>query len=562
MASLLGMLWETELGQSALPAFQEQNWLEGADRPGTAAFFSMIMGRLIDEGFVAPDGTPRLLLRSMPDKNRCGVSARRLIAGLKLASAAWTNAPVGYGGCAMIHPVDQSLPIARLIPLAIQHVLVMYAGAVAVPLIIGRALKLPPDEVAFLISADLFACGLATLLQSVGFPGVGIRLPVMMGVTFASVGPMLSMAAAPEIGLLGIFGAVIGGGLFAFFAAPFVSRLLPLFPPVVTGTIILVIGISLMRVGINWAGGGLPTLTRVVDGVPGSFPNPAYGQLPGLGIAFFVLLVILALIRLGKGFVANVAVLLGIVAGAVVATALGVMHLDRVASAPWVDLVLPLHFGLPHFYLIPTLTMCIVMVVVMIESMGMFLALGEMTNRTVDQAALTRGLRADGLGTIIGGVFNTFPYTSFSQNVGLVGVTGVRSRWVTATGGVVMLLLGLVPKMGALVEAVPQVVLGGAGLVMFGMVAATGARILGAVDFRTNSRNLFVVAISVGFGMIPLVTTGFFHNLPRDLQPLLESGILLAAVSSVLLNAVFNGLESADRAHSSAMSTAAAAEHV
>jgi len=172
-----------------------------------------------------------------------------------------------------IHPVDEILPTPRLLALGLQHVLVMYAGAVAVPLIIGRALKLPPEDVAFLISADLFACGLATLVQCIGFiPGVGIRLPVMMGVTFASVGPMLSMAAAPDIGLLGIYGSVISAGIFGILAAPFISRLLPLFPPVVTGTIILVIGISLMRVGINWAGGGLPTLTKVVEGVPGRFP--------------------------------------------------------------------------------------------------------------------------------------------------------------------------------------------------------------------------------------------------------------------------------------------------
>src|SRR3981081_4645622 len=254
-----------------------------------------------------------------------------------------------------IHPVAQLLPTPRLLALGCQHGLVMYAGAVAVPLIIGRALKLPPEDVAFLISADLFACGLATLVQCIGFSGVGIRLPVMMGVTFASVGPMLSMAgvrdfgrapgfagarpplpvmmgvtfasvgpmlsmaAAPDIGLLGIYGSVISAGIFGVLAAPFISRLLPLFPPVVTGTIILVIGISLMRVGINWAGGGLPTLTKMVEGVPAPFPNPGYGQLQGLGIALFVLLVVLGLIKWGSGFVANVAVLLGIVAGAVLA---------------------------------------------------------------------------------------------------------------------------------------------------------------------------------------------------------------------------------------------------
>lgn len=462
---------------------------------------------------------------------------------------------------AAVHPVDEVLPAPRLVALGLQHVLVMYAGAVAVPLIIGRALKLPPQDVAYLISADLFACGIVTLVQCLGFPGVGIRLPVMMGVTFASVGPMLSMAASPEIGLLGIYGSVIAAGIFGIIVAPFISRLLPLFPPVVTGTIIMVIGISLMRVGINWAGGGLPTLTKVVDGVPGSFPNPAYGQLQGLGIALFVLLVILALIKWGKGFIANVSVLLGIIAGAVLASALGVMHFDKVAAAPWADIVIPFHFGMPQFHLIPIVTMCIVMVVVMIESLGMFLALGELTGKNVDRDDLTRGLRADGVGTLIGGIFNTFPYTSFSQNVGLVGVTGVRSRWVTVAGGAIMVLLGLLPKMAALVEAVPLVVLGGAGLVMFGMVAATGARILTAVDFKSNNYNLFIVAISVGFGMIPLVAPNFFKALPHDLHPLLESGILLSAVVAVVLNAFFNGLGSAESAKAEAAAAAATATH-
>src|ERR1700756_424431 len=291
------------------------------------------------------------------------------------------------------HPVDEVLPVPKLLTLGLQHVLVMYAGAVAVPLILGRALKLSPEDVAFLISADLFACGLATLVQSVGFPGVGIRLPVMMGVTFASVGPMLSMAAAPDVGLLGIYGAVIVAGIFSIIAAPFISRLLPLFPPVVTGTIIMVIGISLMRVGVNWAGGGLPTLTKVVDGVQGAFPNPGYGQLQGLGIALFVLLVILGLIKWGSGFVANVSVLLGIIAGAILASVLGVMHFEKVAAAPWGAIVIPFRFGAPQFHLIPIITMCIVMIVVMIESLGMFLALSDMTGKPADRDAVSRARR-------------------------------------------------------------------------------------------------------------------------------------------------------------------------
>ena len=206
--------------------------------------------------------------------------------------------------------------------------------------------------------------------------------------------------------------------------------------------------------------------------------------------------------------------------------------------------------------------MCIVMIVVMIESLGMFLALGEITGKTIDRDALSRGLRADGVGTLLGGLFNTFPYTSFSQNVGLVSVTGVRSRWVTVAGGGIILLLGLLPKMAALVEAVPLVVLGGAGLVMFGMVAATGARILTTVDFKGNRYNLFVVAIAVGFGMIPLAAPNFFRNLPHDLQPLLESGILLCALVAVMLNAFFNGIGGKAAAEADAAAVASSAQHV
>ncbi|BAU90281.1 xanthine permease [Methylorubrum populi] len=429
---------------------------------------------------------------------------------------------------------EERVPRAALGLLGLQHVLVMYAGAVAIPLIIGRALKLPPEQVAMLVSADLFACGIVTLIQSWGLPGIGIRMPVMMGVTFAAVGPMLSMGTNPAIGLTGIYGAVIASGLFGLVAAPLVGRLLPLFPPVVTGTIILVIGISLMRVGVNWAAGGVG--------------NPNYGAPLYLGIAAFVLCAILAITRYATGFVASASVLIGIALGMILAGFAGLVELDRVAAAPWFDVVRPFAFGWPSFDPVSIVTLCLVMIVVMIESTGMFLALSQITADPVDGRRLTRGLRADGLGTVIGGIFNTFPYTSFSQNIGLVGVTGIRSRWVTVAAGFIMLGLGLVPKLAALVEAVPQCVLGGAGLVMFGMVGATGTRILGGVDFARNRNNLFVVAVSVGFGMIPLVAPNFFKQMPHALHPLLESGILLAAISAVGLNLFFNGF--GDRAES------------
>jgi NCS2 family nucleobase:cation symporter-2 len=476
--------------------------------------------------------------------------------------------------------VDQRLPAPRLAALGLQHVLVMYAGAVAVPLIIGRALKLEPAQVAMLISADLFCCGLVTLIQSLGMtPYFGVRMPVMMGVTFAAVGPLVAMAGSggPDAARA-MFGAIIGSGVLAIFIAPLMSRLLRFFPPVVTGTIITIIGISLMRVGIGWAMGGpapmaqsvdVPRLAAMVDSArasqaaaaasaalngaaAGALPalklgplpmldNAGYGALDNMAVAGFVLVVILLISRHAKGFVANISVLLGIVAGCVLAAAMGKMGFEKVARAPWFDIVLPFAFGIPTFDPVMILTMTLVMVVVMIESTGMFLALADITGRKLGQAGLSAGLRTDGLGTVIGGVFNTFPYTSFSQNVGLVGVTGVKSRWVCVAAGLIMMVLGLLPKMAALVESVPQFVLGGAGLVMFGMVAATGIRILANVDFKTGRNNLYIVAISIGCGMIPLVAPRWSQQMAHALHPLLESGILLTALAAVALNLYFNG---------------------
>ncbi len=480
-----------------------------------------------------------------------------------------------------VHPVDEKLPLGRLTALGLQHVLVMYAGAIAVPLIVGRALKLTPEQVALLISADLFACGIVTLIQSLGMTRwFGIKLPVMMGVTFAAVGPMVAFAnAQPGVeGARAIFGAIIGAGVISMIIAPIVSKLLRFFPPVVTGTIIAIIGISLMRVGVGWAMGGaaflaqstdVPKLVAMVDNakaaaaaaaasaaaagasaaapvlkLAGPIPmvdNPNYGALDNMAIAASVLIFILLLVKYAKGFFANISVLLGIVAGCAIAIALGKMNFDKVGKAHWFDVVTPFAFGMPTFDIVMILTMSLVMIVVMIESTGMFLALSDLTGKKISQPELAAGLRTDGLGTLIGGIFNTFPYTSFSQNVGLVGVTGVKSRWVCVAGGVIMLVLGMLPKMAAFVESIPQFVLGGAGLVMFGMVAATGIRILANVDFRGNRHNLYIVALSIGFGLIPLVAPRWTQHMSHTLHPLLESGILLTAVAAVLLNIFFNG---------------------
>jgi NCS2 family nucleobase:cation symporter-2 len=422
-------------------------------------------------------------------------------------------------------PIEEILPPARMAAIGLQHVLVMYAGAVAVPLIVGGALHLAKDQIAALIDADLFACGIATLLQCIGIAGAGIRLPVVMGVTFASVGPILALANA-HLGLPAIYGAVIASGLFAFAIAPVFSRLLRFFPPVVTGTVIATIGITLLEVGIQWAGGG-----------PGA---KNFGAPVNLALAGLVLATILLINRFARGFIANIAVLLGLALGFVVALPLGIVDFSSVAQTPLVDVVRPFRFGPPAFDAAAIVSLCIVMLVVMVESTGMFLALGDLCGRPVDRAALVRGLRADGIGAAIGGCFNPFPYTSYSQNVGLVGMTGVRSRWAVAVSGGLLVVLGLFPKLATIVASVPVAVLGGAGIAMFGMVAANGIKILAEAGL-TERHNLLIVAVSLGVGMIPLAAPTMLDQVPGWAAPFARSGITLAAFTAVVLNVLFNG---------------------
>jgi NCS2 family nucleobase:cation symporter-2 len=446
-----------------------------------------------------------------------------------------------------VHPVDEVLPLPKLVALGFQHVLVMYANAVAVPLIIGGALHLPKDQIAMLINADLFACGIATLIQTIGFGPFGIRLPIIMGVTAVSISPMLAMAAMPGVGLRGIYGAVLVGGIFGLCVVPFVKYVLRFFPAVVTGTIITMIGIVLMRVGVNWAGGG----AAAAD----------FGSAGYLAVAALVLAIILLVIKFGIGFMQNMAVFIGIVAGYIVTIALGWTDFSGIQNEPIVRIVLPLQFGLPEFYLVPCLTMCLVVTIVFIEATGMFLALGAMTGRDVQPDDVKRGLRADSLGTIIGAIFNTFPYVSYSQNIGLVAVTGVYSRWVCVAAGIIMLVLGLIPKLAFIVASIPQCVLGGAAFIMFGMVAATGIKILATVDYVRHRNSVLVIAISIGFGLIPIISPNFFHIFPDVLKPIFGDGIILTSISSVVLNAFFNRTSRAE-AEADTLLAAQTAEHI
>ena len=428
-----------------------------------------------------------------------------------------------------VAPVDEMLPGGKLFVYGLQHVLAMYAGAVAVPLIIAGAAGLTKSQTAFLINADLFTCGLATLLQTLGLWKIGIKIPVIQGVTFAAVSPMIMIAKTG--GMETIYGAIIIAGLCTFLLAPYFSKLIRFFPPIVTGSVITIIGISLLPVGIAWAAGGTG--------------NKNYGSLTYLAVAGIVLLTILLINKYFEGFVAHISVLIGLVVGLIVAMPLGLVNFAGVSSASWLGIDTPFAFGLPKFDVGAIIAMIIVMLVVMVESTGDFLAIGQMVGKPIGEKELTAGLRADGLATTLGGIFNAFPYTAFAQNVGLVGLTGVKSRFVVATSGVILVVMGFFPKLATIIASLPNPVLGGAGIAMFAIVAANGIKALSKVDFEKNQNNIFIVAISIGMGVIPVVDPNFFNFFPNWSQTIVHSGITLGSLTAIILNAFFNGSKGA-----------------
>ncbi len=429
-----------------------------------------------------------------------------------------------------VHPVDEILPAGRLAVLGLQHVLAMYAGAVAVPLILASAIGLPEEDLIYLINADLFTCGVATLIQTVGFWKLGFRLPIIQGVTFAAVTPMIFIGKAG--GLTAIYGSVIVAGIITFLISPYFSRLLRFFPPVVTGSIITIIGVSLLPVAVNWAGGGDPGADN--------FGNPS-----NIALAFVVLLIIVVIYRFFGGFISRIAVLLGLILGTIVATIAGVTDFGGVGEAAAFGITTPFYFGLPTFGFAAILSMILVMLVTMVETTGNAVAVGEIVERPIREENLAAGLRADGLSTALGGILNAFPYTAYAQNVGLVRLTGVRSRWVVAAAGGFLILLGLFPKLAAVVAAIPLPVLGGAGFVLFGTVAATGIRTLARVDFERNA-NVIIVAVSLALGLIPVASPDFYSGLPPGFQILLNSGITAGSIAAIILNVAFNVLGGAE----------------
>lgn len=421
--------------------------------------------------------------------------------------------------------------------LGLQHVLAMYAGAVVVPLIIGAALHLTPAQMAYLIAADLFFCGIATLLQVLGTRYVGIKMPVVLGCTFTAVGPIIAIASSTNLAT--VYGSIIVAGLFVLLAAPLFGKLLRFFPTVVTGSVVTIIGLSLIPVAMNNAAGGQG--------------SPDFGQPRNLLLALGTLLLILLINRFFTGFIRSVSVLLGLVAGTVAAYFMGMVNFAAVHDASWVSIAQPFYFGTPQFSLTAILTMIIVCVISMVESTGVYFALGKVVGQDVQEEDIVKGLRAEGIATMLGGVFNAFPYTAYSQNVGLVSMTRVKTRNVVVVGGVILVVLGLLPKLAAVTTVIPNPVLGGAMVAMFGMVVAYGIHILSEADFKKNE-NLLVAACSIAVGLGSAVVPQMFDQLPTVAKMFLQSGIVTGTVTAVTLNLFLNHRPAAKAERSAATS--------
>jgi uric acid transporter len=432
-----------------------------------------------------------------------------------------------------IHPVDEVLPIAQLAAYGFQHVLAFYAGAVLVPIIIAGALNLSQADLIHLINADLFTCGIASLLQAVGIWKIGVRLPLLQGVTFTAVSPMIAIGLAEgggTPGLLAIYGSVIVAGIFTFLVAGSFAKLVKFFPPVVTGSVILIIGVALLPVAAN---------DIVMGKGPNAIQNPVL--LTNVLYAFGTLALIVSIQRLFYGFMATVAVLVGLVVGTLIAWALGNANFGEVGSADWLGYTTPFYFGTPTFSFTAIISMLIVMIITMVETTGDVYATGEIVQRRIRPDDIARAIRADGVATFIGGILNSFPYTCFAENVGLVRLTRVKSRWVVAAAAVIMIILGSLPKAAAVVAGIPLPVLGGAALAMFAAVAVVGVQTLGKVDFNNHS-NIVIVSTSLGLGMLVTAQPFIAEAFPHWVQIIFGSGITLGALTAILLNIVFNHL--------------------
>jgi len=420
---------------------------------------------------------------------------------------------------------QQPLKIASL---GIQHVLAMYAGAVIVPLIVGGALKFSGEQLTYLVSIDILMCGLATLLQVWQNRFFGIGLPIVLGCTFTAVGPIIAIGG--QYGLSAVYGSILISGLIVILISQFFGKLIKFFPPVVTGSVVTVIGITLIPVAMNNIAGGQG--------------SPDFGSISNISLAFGTLLFIILLYRFTKGFIRSISILLGLVVGTLAASLMGKVNFTAVADASWFHMVRPFYFSTPSFELTPIITMTLVAIVSLVESTGVYFALSDITGKKLTEKDLSKGYRAEGLAIILGAVFNSFPYTTFSQNVGLVQLSGVKTKNVIYTVGGILIALGFVPKIGALTTVIPTPVLGGAMVAMFGMVIAYGIKMLSNVEFASQE-NLLIIACSVGMGLGVTAVPELFAHLPESVKILTNNGIVAGSFTAIFLNIIFNVIKPA-----------------
>jgi len=410
----------------------------------------------------------------------------------------------------------------QVLSLGFQHVLAMYAGAVVVPLIIGSALNLTTMQIAYLIAIDLLTSGIATLLQVLKNRFSGIGLPVVLGCNFTAVGPIIAIGS--EYGMPAVYGAILSAGIFLLIFSGAFGKIVQFFPPVVIGSVVTIIGITLIPVAVTNMAGGAGT--------------PDFGSMQNMLLAFGTLALILFIHRFFKGFIRAIAVLIGMATGTVAAYFMGKVDLSAVGKASWFQIPEPFYFSTPTFETSAILTMIIVAFISVIESTGVFLALSKICDQPLTQEDLARGYRAEGIATIIGAVFNAFPYTTFSQNVGLVQLSNIKTRDVIFAAGGILVLIGLIPKIAAITTVIPNPVLGGAMVAMFGMVVASGIRILSEIDFK-NNENLLIIACSIGMGLGVTSVPDLFKSMPQSIQIITSNGIVIGSLTAIVLHFFF-----------------------
>ncbi|MBF2336038.1 xanthine permease PbuX [Staphylococcus epidermidis] len=408
--------------------------------------------------------------------------------------------------------------------LSVQHLLAMYAGAILVPIIVGTSLKFSAEEIAYLVTVDIFMCGVATFLQANKVTGTG--LPIVLGCTFTAVAPMILIGQTKGLDVL--YGSLLISGILVVLIAPFFSYLVKFFPPVVTGSVVTIIGINLMPVAMNYLAGG--------EGAKN------YGDTKNLMLGGITLLIILILQRFTKGFLKSISILIGLAIGTALAGIFGMVDIKQVGDAHWFGFPVPFRFSGFGFDVSSILVFFIVAVVSLIESTGVYHALSEITGRKLERKDFRKGYTAEGLAIILGSIFNAFPYTAYSQNVGLVSLSGAKKNNVIYGMVILLLICGCIPKLGALANIIPLPVLGGAMIAMFGMVMAYGVSILGNINFQ-NQNNLLIIAISVGLGAGISAVPQAFKGLGEQFAWLTQNGIVLGAISAIILNFFFNGIK-------------------